>query len=110
MPSIAYLLRRVRESLGQEGVGYTVKKMMWEVGEHICPPWHCLLWMPLSSVDGTSLQDSVTLRVISEPGGDIELAMLERSFGPSALSIFRARVRQGCQLCVLFRGQAIAGT
>lgn len=83
---------------------------MREVVDRIYPPWQCLFWLPLSSFDGAVSDDRVSLRVMSEPAGDVELAMLESSFGASALSVFQARVRQGCQLCVLFRGQAIAGT
>lgn len=110
MPNVAYLLRRVRESLGQDGVVYTVRKVMREVGERICPPWQCLLWMPLPIVSPEEVPATVLLRVISEPFGDSDLAILERSLGTSSLSVFQARVRQGCQLCVLFRGQAVAGT
>lgn len=83
---------------------------MREVFDRIYPPWQCLLWMPLSSFDGAPSDDRVSLRVISDVVGDVEVAMLEKSLGASAVSVFQARVRQGCQLCVLFRGQAIAGT
>ena len=83
---------------------------MREVVDRIYPPWQCLFWMPLSSLASAPSDDKVFLRVISELAGDVELAMLERSVGASAMSVFQTRLRRGCQLCVLFKGQAVAGT
>jgi ribosomal protein S18 acetylase RimI-like enzyme len=52
----------------------------------------------------------VSLRVVAEPAKEVDLAMLDGSLGPSTLSVFRARLRRGCQLCVLAKGEKLAGT
>ena len=36
--------------------------------------------------------------------------MLERSLGPSTVSVFRTRLARRCQLCVLAKGNTLAGT
>ena len=83
---------------------------MQEVVDRVCPPWHCLFWLPLSSLDGAPLDATLSLRVISEAAGLAEITMLEKCLGPSAVSVFQARLRRGCHLCVLFKEQTIAGT
>jgi ribosomal protein S18 acetylase RimI-like enzyme len=110
MPRVTYLFRRVRESLKQGGLGWTARKVMREVIDRFYPPWQCLFWMPLSDLDRAPSDGRVSLRVISELAEDVKLAMLKRGLGASAVSVFQARVKRGCQLCVLFRGETIAGT
>ena len=83
---------------------------MREVVDRINPPWQCLFWMPMSGFEAPPPDDRVSLRVISEFAGGVEQAMLENRLGASTMSVFLSRVRNGCQLCVLLKGQAIAGT
>jgi RimJ/RimL family protein N-acetyltransferase len=83
---------------------------MREVFDRINPPWQCVLWIPMSGFDASPFDDRVSLRVISEFTGGVEQAILEKSLGASGMSVFSSRVIDGCQLCVLLKGQAVAGT
>jgi len=110
VPRIAYYLRRVKESLGQEGIRPTARKVVREVLDRVYPPWQCLFWMPLSSLAGAPAADGISLRVISELSGDTKLAVSGERLGGSVASIYQMRLQRGCQLCVLFTGRAVAGT
>ena len=110
MPRIAYYLRRVKESLGQEGIRPTARKVVREVFDRVYPPWQCLFWMPLSSHASAPPADGISLRVISEFSGDTEFAVSEERLGGSVMSVYQMRLQRGCQLCVLFTGRTVAGT
>jgi ribosomal protein S18 acetylase RimI-like enzyme len=107
---LTYFVRRFKECIGQEGVGATASKVIKEIVDRIHPPWQCLFWMPLSGFEGVPAVDGVSLRVISDRGGDADLSVLERILGSSTVSVFRTRLAQGCQLHILYKEQAVAGT
>jgi len=83
---------------------------MREVMDRINPPWQCVFWMPMSEFEAPLPDDGTSFRAISEFIADGEQAMLADRLGASTLSVFLARVRNGCQLCLLLKEQAIAGT
>jgi ribosomal protein S18 acetylase RimI-like enzyme len=110
VPRVAFFLRRFRESLEREGVRATARKVLREFMDRVFPPRQCLFWIPLESHDCRPSDGSVSLRVVSEHAGNVDLLMLERDLDPSTLSVFRTRLARGCQLCVLSRGDALVGT
>lgn len=110
MPRLSYFLNRVKESIRQEGLGYTSRKVIREVFDRVNPPWQCVFWMPMSEYVNSPADDRVSLRVICKFDGGVEQEMLEKSFEVSAMSVLASRLRNGCQLCVLLKGQVVAGT
>jgi ribosomal protein S18 acetylase RimI-like enzyme len=110
VPRVAVLLRRIRDSLEREGARSTASKVLRGLVDRVVPPRQCLFWMPLSGHKCTPSEGSVSLRVVFEPAAEVDLAMLEKSLGPSTVSVFRTRLAQRCQLCVLAQGDTLAGT
>lgn len=83
---------------------------MREVCDRINPPWQCVFWISMAGFDAPPSDDQVSLRVVSDVVDGEERAMLEHSLGAPAMAVFLSRLRNGCQLCVLVKDQAVAGT
>jgi len=110
LPRLAYFLKRIKELTEREGVEHTARKVMREAVDRINPPWHCMFWMPMSGYVEAPIDERVSLRVFCEFDGSLDEAMFEKGLGASEMSVLASRLRNGCQLCVLLKGQVLAGT
>jgi RimJ/RimL family protein N-acetyltransferase len=110
--SLGENLRAFRKLMERDGLRPTVARAAEVLRERVIQPWEIIFWLPAAEVARIEPPADARFRVVRsleelEEGARRDLAV---RLGESTVSVWEARLRQGCELHLLFLGERLAAS